>query len=236
MPRSTFLNLPTEKREGIRNAAIAEFSSCRFSEASINKIVKDAGISRGSFYQYFVDKEDLFRWLLEGISREKEAIVLADPGHDATGDIFAICQSALAATLTFGRAHPAYARLALLMELDTSPFILEIRRGTLTRLRGLIERDQRAGIVRKDIDPDLLADMLYSLLAKPAALDGSSDEEFLRKVGASLAILKRGSSRDPRTDDAAHAGLPADPDKPAQRNPAKRPRPGREKVDRRVKG
>lgn len=37
-----------------------------FNEASINQIIKEAGIPRGSFYMYFQDKEDLFRYLLKG--------------------------------------------------------------------------------------------------------------------------------------------------------------------------
>ena len=33
-------------------------------EASINRIVHDADISRGSFYTYFEDKQDLLKWLI----------------------------------------------------------------------------------------------------------------------------------------------------------------------------
>ena len=43
-----------------------EFSHRPFNEASINQIIKEAGIPRGSFYMYFQDKEDLFRYLLKG--------------------------------------------------------------------------------------------------------------------------------------------------------------------------
>jgi AcrR family transcriptional regulator len=38
-----------------------------FSEASINQIVRRAGIPRGSFYQYFEDKNDLFICLMEQV-------------------------------------------------------------------------------------------------------------------------------------------------------------------------
>ena len=66
MPRSTFLNLPAEKQEKLLEAATREFSHKPFNEASINQIIKEAGIPRGSFYMYFQDKEDLFRYLLKG--------------------------------------------------------------------------------------------------------------------------------------------------------------------------
>ena len=66
MPSSTFLNLPAEKQEKLLKAATREFSHRPFNEASINQIIKEAGIPRGSFYMYFQDKEDLFRYLLRG--------------------------------------------------------------------------------------------------------------------------------------------------------------------------
>lgn len=61
-----FLNLPAEKQEKLLEAATREFSHRPFNEASINQIIKEAGIPRGSFYMYFQDKEDLFRYLLKG--------------------------------------------------------------------------------------------------------------------------------------------------------------------------
>ena len=50
MPSSTFLNLPAEKQEKLLEAATREFSHRPFNEASINQIIKEAGIPRGSFY------------------------------------------------------------------------------------------------------------------------------------------------------------------------------------------
>ena len=69
MPSSTFLNLPAEKQEKLLEAATREFSHRPFNEASINQIIKEAGIPRGSFYMYFQDKEDLFRYLMERYGR-----------------------------------------------------------------------------------------------------------------------------------------------------------------------
>ena len=61
----TFLRLPEEKRQRFLTAAWAEFTRVRFADTSINQIVRGAGISRGSFYQYFRDKEELLRYMLE---------------------------------------------------------------------------------------------------------------------------------------------------------------------------
>lgn len=63
MPKQTFFNLPKEKRDRIIAAAKEVFSKNSYEEASINQIVKLAQIPRGSFYQYFEDKDDLYGYL-----------------------------------------------------------------------------------------------------------------------------------------------------------------------------
>lgn len=65
MPSDTFLRLNDEKKKKLIDASFKEFSLNNFNDASINRIIKDAGISRGSFYMYFVDKKDLYFYLLE---------------------------------------------------------------------------------------------------------------------------------------------------------------------------
>ena len=68
MCNETFLRLPEEKRTRILNAAWDEFTTVSFANASINRIIRAAGIPRGSFYQYFEDKNDLFRHLMTQIT------------------------------------------------------------------------------------------------------------------------------------------------------------------------
>ena len=69
MPTDTFFRLPEEKRQRLMDAAWEEFTSVRFSDASINKIIRTANIPRGSFYQYFSDKDDLFAYLVRPLQR-----------------------------------------------------------------------------------------------------------------------------------------------------------------------
>lgn len=65
MPTETFYNLPGEKRERLVAAIRRELTRAPFDEMSINRIVKDACIPRGSYYQYFRDKQDLYDFVLE---------------------------------------------------------------------------------------------------------------------------------------------------------------------------
>ena len=64
MPKKTFIQLPKQKRETITQVAIDEFANHGFDKASINRIVEGAHIAKGSFYQYFKDKKDLYIYFL----------------------------------------------------------------------------------------------------------------------------------------------------------------------------
>ncbi len=87
MIKKTFYNLPEEKRQRITDAILKEFSSSSAEKVNINRIIKTAKISRGSFYQYFDDKVDLVEVLTKtfiDISLEGANKVLLD----SDGDIF----------------------------------------------------------------------------------------------------------------------------------------------------
>ena len=73
LPSSTFFRLPPEKQEKLLRAARKEFARVPFADASINRIIQAADISRGSFYMYFRDKGELFFYLLELHTRQLEA-------------------------------------------------------------------------------------------------------------------------------------------------------------------
>lgn len=65
MPTESFYKLDSSKRQKILEAMKREFSRVPFHEASINKIVEDARISKGSFWVYFKSKEEAIEYLIE---------------------------------------------------------------------------------------------------------------------------------------------------------------------------
>lgn len=89
VPTSTFFRLPEEKKERLIEAGWTEMTQARFSDLSISRIVAAARIPRGSFYQYFQDKEDLIRYLM-GDMREYFISLLRDILVKAEGDLFAL--------------------------------------------------------------------------------------------------------------------------------------------------
>ena len=72
----TFQNLKEDKKNRIIDAALVEFSTRPFNEASITNIVKNADISRGSFYQYFGNKENIYKYLVNFLyAKHREELV-----------------------------------------------------------------------------------------------------------------------------------------------------------------
>ncbi|WEG72664.1 TetR/AcrR family transcriptional regulator [Vagococcus intermedius] len=99
MPKETFLNLPTHKKELILKAALKEFSQYNIHEASVANIVRDSNISRGSFYKYFVDIEDLYYYLYHEITSQAHGTVI-DALKSANGDLFLGLENYLADLVT----------------------------------------------------------------------------------------------------------------------------------------
>jgi AcrR family transcriptional regulator len=60
MPNARFKKLPLEKQARILDAATRVFAEHGLEGASINRILADAGLSKGAAYYYFEDKADLF--------------------------------------------------------------------------------------------------------------------------------------------------------------------------------
>ncbi|MBF8807528.1 MAG: TetR family transcriptional regulator [Enterococcus lacertideformus] len=87
MPTQTFFHLPEEKKKRLLEAARIEFSRVPLKEASIANIVKIAEIPRGSFYQYFEDKEDLYYYYFETVRRDGSRDMM-QLMKEVNGDLF----------------------------------------------------------------------------------------------------------------------------------------------------
>lgn len=70
MVHQTFYKLPEEKRRRITDSAMDEFTSRPYEKTSINRIIEAAGIPKGSFYQYFDSKDDLYTYCIKELSRK----------------------------------------------------------------------------------------------------------------------------------------------------------------------
>ncbi|HEX7714381.1 MAG TPA: TetR/AcrR family transcriptional regulator [Bacillota bacterium] len=195
MPKETFFNLSEEKKQRIFDAAVQEFATRRFSEASLNQIVKAAQIPWGSFYQYFSGKEDLYLYMLDRISGEKREIARHSETLDREADFFEICIQTIKATFEWSRHNPQYIQIAILMEIDNSEFIAKIRSSLSESFGKLVERDKERGLIKPDVDSDLVGDMIYTLIWKQFYLAGSDEELFYKRLTEGINIIKEGIAK-----------------------------------------
>lgn len=190
MPKSTFLNLPEEKRERIMSTAYKEFSSHDYRKASLSRIVDKAGIAKGSVYQYFENKLDLYTYLVQEAAQEKIAYFQKWYAHTGETDLFRQLYNMISASLRFNLENPEKSHLLYLASRE--PFQSEL--GHLSEglhkqakkyTRQLIEEAVENGEVRDDIDIDLSAfivtEVSIDLEDYLAQAFGFSYEEVLAK-------------------------------------------------------
>jgi len=219
VPTPTFDNLPEDKRRRIADLAVAEFASRPYREASLNRIVARAGIAKGSIYQYFSGKLDLYRWVVtEELGRRKrEAVLAAVPEGGDPKDLFEALERQYVAGLRLFLAHPRLARLgARLLDPAPDPAVRklhdEARRAGIDWLRGALARAQERGEVRLDLDLDLAAHMIAQALgigltqalmarlgtdldrfmARPIPKEKVSEIEVKKLARAAVDLLRRG--------------------------------------------
>ncbi|MDP4181181.1 MAG: TetR/AcrR family transcriptional regulator, partial [Bacillota bacterium] len=89
MPKETFFNLDEEKQEKVMRAAINEFSAHGFEKANIGLIAKNAAVAKGSIYQYFENKKELFlfsvKWSTDYLMKKYD---IYSSYKNATTDVF----------------------------------------------------------------------------------------------------------------------------------------------------
>jgi len=197
LPKETFFNLADEKKGRIFNAAVSEFSSKRFSEATINSIIKTALIPRGSFYQYFSDKEDIYLYMLNEIGKEKLSVMGYTMQSCTDADFFDTFINMFEAALKWSKTKPDYHRIGMLMLTDESDFIGKLRdlsEQGFQMFKDLVVRDQNKGLIKKDINPAIVIDLIYSAnlyLSKSLQKD-LSETDLLKRLHQMLAIIKHG--------------------------------------------
>jgi len=106
MPKDTFFHLSQQKRDLIENAAIEEFADNSLHSASVNAIVNNAGIAKGSFYQYFENLEDLYKHILSIVKDRKLELISTLPLPANNLDTFRYLQRLIQIDLAFELKYP----------------------------------------------------------------------------------------------------------------------------------
>jgi len=168
VPKDTFFNLPQDKRTLICDVAIDEFAEYPYEQARVNRIVANSGIAKGSFYQYFEDKRDLFFYLMELIAEEKVKYLSPISDNPDENDIFTVVRELFLSGIQFAVEHPRYAAIGnkLLANKEATIYRdLKIDRlaSAFAIFEPLIENAIARGEIRADIDIQILKYLITSM-------------------------------------------------------------------------
>jgi AcrR family transcriptional regulator len=206
MPKETFLNLPEGKRRLIEDIALDEFAECGFNNASINRIVKTAGIAKGSFYQYFEDKADLFKHIMAVIGGKKAQYISPVMLNPADHDFFTLLEELYRSGLAFAKDHPKESKIGF-----------EVYKNQINPLFDKIFQENRVSgyafmaplidtaITRGEIDPDLDKPFIIHMLLQMqlASIDfylqnheqGLVDDDIMPTIHLMINFIKNGIQR-----------------------------------------
>jgi AcrR family transcriptional regulator len=158
--RPRFAKLSPAQQQAILGAALDEFAAHGFHDASLNRIIDAAGISKGSMYYYFDDKEDLFAHVMrvefERLFAQLGPVALpAEPGPDA---FWSAMEAYYLDAMTAMTARPQLAALVRgWLAASDNP---ALQQGMEHEIRPWVERvltaGQIAGAVRDDLPHSLL--------------------------------------------------------------------------------
>ncbi len=199
MPKPTFFNLAPAKRARLVDAAIVEFAETSYLGGSLDRIAAAAGISKGSLYQYFENKLDLYTWLLsDEFPRQKRDAIAASPAQTPEADLFEVLEAAFFAGLRLFVASPHLARLgaSLLHPApveELKPLHHQCAAQAHAGLRHLVVSAQQTGEVAAELDPDLVTGMIAGMMGT-GPIDSllqhvGKDQQSLRDEGLALHAL-----------------------------------------------
>jgi AcrR family transcriptional regulator len=168
MPRPRFLKLDPIRQQEILDTSAAEFAANGYHGASLNRIQAKMGLSKGAFYYWFDDKEDLFLATLEQrLARLTAAVGGLMVGVVTEAPFFEQVHASIAAIFTYALAQPeelALVKASLSLGPSSSPRMVALWARGVGISVSVLETAQVRGEVREDLPTPLLASLVLGLL------------------------------------------------------------------------
>ncbi|NRR02420.1 MULTISPECIES: TetR/AcrR family transcriptional regulator [Brevibacillus] len=149
-------------RSRLLAAAASEFAAKGFHRTRVSDIVKAAGLTQASFYQYFDSKEGLFQQLTDTfLTRLWE---LADGGQKVTAltkaDVFQQVRENLLALFQFFQEQPDLTRIVLYQAEEGE----ELHRKLASIVAVNLRQNQTAGHVRVELSVEVAAEAMIAVV------------------------------------------------------------------------
>jgi AcrR family transcriptional regulator len=171
MPSETWWNLEESKRLAIIQASIVEFADANYAQASLSQIVKDVGIAKGSMYQYFMDKEELYLYIVQLASDHMMAELQQRIPLSvlASGDLFKILREYFSITVSIAQEYPHESALIQRAFQDSGPQLVKVQAIAASIQRSFVVELVNTAIanksVRNDIDPEVFIYLIQTILS-----------------------------------------------------------------------
>ncbi len=205
MALSRFHKLDDDKQRAILAAAAAEFGERGFAEASFNRVIERAGISKGAMYYYFADKDDLYGTVLDAAITRWFAEVGLPASASTPTAFWRECEATYARSLRFLLDDPRNGALCLAItraraRLEGHPALLALGRQMHAWTTALVRRGRALGAVRDDVPEALLVEVTMSLLDAgdrwlATRLDDLSADDVDATARTMVGMLKRVAHR-----------------------------------------
>lgn len=202
MPKDTFFNLSEEKRNKIIEVALSEFELNDYEHASINQIVLNSEISKGSFYQYFHDKKDLFKYIIKLMIDKKIEYITPVMSNPFEHGFFDVIKDMNHSGLAFARDNPQYVKIGNRLLKDTKhPIYREImdenQGQAFDVYELLLKKAIDKGEIRSDIDVKFTARIIFKLSAELVESESEHIEEMwtediIDKLDKFMALVQHG--------------------------------------------
>ena len=129
-----------EKKQNILTEGLKAFAQNSYEEASLNHILEQAEVSKGTFYHYYHDKLDLYLELV-GICIEKKADFIntlsgAENGFDPNDDFFTAIKKQAMINIGFMENYPLHYRLSLKLSDENEMIKTAVRQKHSRKLEG----------------------------------------------------------------------------------------------------
>jgi AcrR family transcriptional regulator len=204
MPKQTFFNLSEERKKEIMDAICRELSRHTYEHINLSNIVRETNMSRGSLYQYFDDKDDLYNYFYMEIARQKMTYFgsLMDPLLDIS--FFERIEKMYMLALKFIKEHPEWVlparNLLLSNNYRNSAVAKEGKKLAIGIYHSWIDADIKKGYIKANLDTKLLAKLFYEMLNQVSTddfiFDRLDDESILNQVQELIHIFKKGIEND----------------------------------------